>query len=417
MGDVRPSFYLGTSIDGVHIAAEQLNVRGVDLNELIGQVSFTEAVFHILTGRLPNDQERRLFDIVLVAFHGGFGLLPPTTLVPRLVAGTGVTTSQAMASGMLASGPYHVGAIESAMSLYRRIAESFQQNSSDAATAGQLEQYAYDFTASQVEVGQIVGGFGHPLLRKDPRPVHIRRLVCDLGAEGPYLDIYDGISRCMREKKGISPNVDGITGAVLSHLGLLPEHGVGLFLLARSAAMLAHIVEEQTEMPYQTMKRFMLLPVAAPRLFNANFRKIAKRFNVLRDSRIYSALRGVFGRKSNSEAAAREASDLSAIAEFRSRRDGVPVESSALETPLEGRRAESPNEPARPPVDRSEEDAWMSDAASSELLASATLFLSACLRSMPAGTGQESPESRRMEALINAALDLVRESRQPSASS
>ena len=91
-----PDFYLGTRIDGVHLNAEQLNVRSTDLNDLIGSASYTDALFHILLGRLPAADERRLFDIVLVAFHGGFGLLPPTTLVPRLVAGTGVNTAQAM---------------------------------------------------------------------------------------------------------------------------------------------------------------------------------------------------------------------------------------------------------------------------------------------------------------------------------
>ncbi len=179
MSDPAPEFYLGTSIDGVHINAEQLNVRSRDLNELIGSVTYTEALFHILQGRLPDELERKLFDLVLVAFHAGFGLLPPTTLVPRIVAGTGVGTAQAMAAGFLASGPYHVGAAELAMKMYAEIADEFfaSREAGAAATAGELEQFAYEAAKVRLARGETLGGFGHPLLRKDPRPIHTRRVI------------------------------------------------------------------------------------------------------------------------------------------------------------------------------------------------------------------------------------------------
>jgi len=321
MSGRRPDFYLGTDIDGVHINAEQLNVRSADLNQLIGSVSFTEALFHILHGRLPDEIEKNLFDLVLVAFHGGFGLLPPTTFVPRIVAGTGVTTAQALAAGFLASGPYHVGATEEAMRFYASVATQFQsEHGQSKQNAGQLEEYACQATAQRLEEGGTVGGFGHPLLRKDPRPAHIRRTLVDMQVDSPWFDIYDGIVRCMHEKKGVPPNVDGITGAILLHLGFQAQHGTGMFLLARAAAMLAHIIEEQTDMPYQTMKRFMLLPIAAPRLFNADFKKHARRFNKLRDSKTVNVLRNVLNRRARREAEARARANQSVISQYRSTR-------------------------------------------------------------------------------------------------
>ena len=321
MSGRRPDFYLGTDIDGVHINAEQLNVRSTDLNQLIGSVSFTEALFHILHGRLPDEIEKNLFDLVLVAFHGGFGLLPPTTFVPRVVAGTGVTTAQALAAGFLASGPYHVGATEEAMRFYASVAMRFQSEHGDAKqNAGQLEEYACQAAAERLEAGGTVGGFGHPLLRKDPRPAHIRRTLVDMQVDSPWFDIYDGIVRCMQEKKGVPPNVDGITGAILLHLGFQAQHGTGMFLLARAAAMLAHIIEEQTEMPYQTMKRFMLLPIAAPRLFNADFKKHARRFNKLRDSKAVNIVRNLLNRRARREAEAKALADQSVIRQYRDAR-------------------------------------------------------------------------------------------------
>ena len=122
---MSPLKFVGTNIDGLLGRAEQLKVHDSNLNDLIGQCSFTDALFHILLGEVPTDQQRKLLDIVLVAFHGGFGLLPPTTLVPRLVAGTGVSVPQALAAGYLASGPFHVGAVEQAMKLYQQIETSY----------------------------------------------------------------------------------------------------------------------------------------------------------------------------------------------------------------------------------------------------------------------------------------------------
>lgn len=409
----RPDFYLGTGIDGVYLNAEQLNVRARDLNELIGSISYTESLFHILLGRLPDELERKLFDIVLVAFHGGFGLLPPTTLVPRLVAGTGVTTAQALAAGYLASGPYHVGAVEQAMKLYAEIAEEFFAANEDDATAGSLEQFSYESALRRLEQGETIGGFGHPLLRKDPRPVHTRRIVCDLGADGPFLDVYDGIARCLREKKGVVPNVDGICGAILLHLGLRAEHGTGIFLLARTAGMLAHIVEEQTIMPYQTMRRFMFLPVAMPRLFNADFAKITRFFNRLRDSPTFNAMRNVLPsttKRVRREAAAKEQIDQAAIDEHRSQRKTNPVTADSI--------AASGAPPHRDDFvsqTQSTENAetadsvpleLLEDCSSPEMLAGAAFFLSGCLKSV-AESDQTPEQSQKIESLISSAMNLI----------
>ncbi|MHC4876843.1 MAG: citrate/2-methylcitrate synthase [Planctomycetota bacterium] len=411
MAEPAPDFYLGTSIDGVHINAEQLNVRSRDLNELIGTVTYTEALFHILLGRMPNELERKLFDLVLVSFHGGFGLLPPTTLIPRLVAGTGVGTAQAMAAGFLASGPYHVGAAELAMKMYREIADEFfeSHDAETAATAGELEQFAYEAAKVRLERGETLGGFGHPLLRKDPRPIHTRRVIAELGANGPFFDVYDGVARLLQEAKGIPPNVDGITGAIMLHLGFQPQHGTGLFLLSRSAGMLAHIVEEQTEMPYQTMKRFMFMPVAMPKLFNADFKKINKWFNGLRDSKTFNRIRNAMpsaARKARSEAAEKEQIDQVALAEFRSARNTESVQKPAATAGNSDRFVSQQHAEA---VDAQAEEAasqLLAESSSPELLAGAAFFLSGCLQSLASEGGENS---EKMESLVSSALSLIEE--------
>lgn len=430
MSQEIPEFYLGTRIDGAHLNAEQLNVRSTDLNDLIGSVSHTEALFNILLNRLPSEDERRLFDIVLVAFHAGWGILPPTTLVPRIVAGTGVNTAQAMAAGFLASGPYHVGAIEHGMKLYKAIADEFLAEQPDNPTAADVEQFAFDATARRIESGEILGGYGHPLLRKDPRPIHMRRLLCEMNTEGIYVDIYDGVVRAMLDKKGVVPNVDGMTGAILLHLGFQVEHGTGLFLHARSAAMLAHIIEEQTEMPYQTMRRFMFMPIAMPKLFNADFKKINKKFNGLRDSKVFQAIKSTVNsstRKAKAKAAEKQQADQKQIDEFRKARASAPVDVSVLTS-----NAESVDRTTRQKGFDLDEDIaetvpdeglfseeLVSDCSSPELLAGAAFFLSSCLQSMTDNESEtaDSSQKAKTEALVNSALELVRQAAETSGDS
>lgn len=413
-----PKFYLGTQIDGPNLKAEQLYVRSTDLNDLIGSVSYTEALFHILQGRLPTAEERDLFDIVLVAFHGGFGLLPPTTLVPRLVAGTGVSTPQALAAGYLASGPYHVGAVEQAMGLYSRIFEAFR-TAGDAKpqTSGGLEQFAYDHIAGMIERKETIPGYGHPLLRKDPRPTHSRRLLCEKGVHSPFFDIFDGVVRCMLEKKGVPANVDGITAAILLKLGFRTEHGTGLFLLARTAGMLAHIVEEQTDMPYQTQKRFMVLPVAMPKLFNANFKRLAKLFNRLRDNGALRGLGKLLSFNSGKKFEQREAEGKEAIADFRQQHAArsladeltqIPDLTSAARDEFVAAAQRLPETPEPPEPIREELEADLDDVCAPEILAGAACLIAASLERMNDGASDSEKQHRAAE-LLNSALKMVQE--------
>lgn len=411
MNSERPDFYLGTHIDGVQLNAEQLNVRAKDLNSLIGTVTYTDAVFHILQGRFPTEEERKLFDIVLVAFHGGFGLLPPTTFVPRVVAGTGVGVPQAMAAGFLASGPYHVGAVEHAMKYYQSIADEFAKVAPAGATAGDLELFAYETTLKRIASGETVAGFGHPLLRKDPRPTHVRRLICELKSESIYFDIYDGVVRCLDEKKGVPANVDGITAAIILKLGFNYQYGTGLFLLARSSAMLAHIIEEQTEMPYQTMRRFMLMPILAPKIFNADFKSLSKRFNKLRDSKIFQTFQSILGkRRVNKAFSIQEQANKEAIQATRPARAASPV-ATELKTSCNAVLKEDPYVAATrgtaecTDAQKPDLEEALGECTSPEMLAGAAFFLSNCLQSLSADPSQDA----RAQKLIESALQLVQQ--------
>jgi citrate synthase len=62
--------YQGTKIDGPSFNPENLSVRGTDLNTIISERNFTEAVFHILTGTFPSVTEHTsLEDFFLASYN------------------------------------------------------------------------------------------------------------------------------------------------------------------------------------------------------------------------------------------------------------------------------------------------------------------------------------------------------------
>ncbi len=232
-----------SDIDGPDLFKERLYVRGKDINDLIGNMTFTEAIFHILLNRRPTDVERIVFDAVLVSFHGGFGYSPPTVLLARLSATTGTSIPHALSAGYAGSGRYHVGAIENAMDFYESIHRAVHDGED-------LKPCVRRRVAEIVKEKKTLYGFGHPLFKKDPRPERLREILRNAGYDTPYIRIYDELTELAFREKRLYPNIDGVNAAILLSLGFSREMGTGLFLLSRTAAMLAHVVEEQSKDPF-----------------------------------------------------------------------------------------------------------------------------------------------------------------------
>ena len=85
------------------IEPNKILIRGYPLDEIMGRVSFGEAVYLMLTGELPTRDAGRLVEALLVSSID-HGLTPPSTLATRNVATTGAPIRAAAAAGVLALG-------------------------------------------------------------------------------------------------------------------------------------------------------------------------------------------------------------------------------------------------------------------------------------------------------------------------
>lgn len=199
----------------------------------------------VLTGATRHDSPAQAaMDMLLVAWHAGFGYITPTVLAPRVAIGTGVTLTQAIASGFLASGPSHVGAALEAMQWLTALARSIPGGAGAPATALDAAGRAAIDTA--LDAKRTLYGFGHPLFVADPRPPHMRGRFAACGFDGGYVTLFDACCAQADARRALRPNIDFLTAATLLELGVAaPSWGVGVGLGARIAAMAAHAVERR----------------------------------------------------------------------------------------------------------------------------------------------------------------------------
>lgn len=204
----------------------------------------TRAFAALFGAPAPQVDSVGLFERLLVSWMGGLGCLPPTVIVPRMVAGTGAPTQAALAAGLLASGTNHIGAASEAVALIRDV----------MATAGSgltLESSATLIVDRTLNSGRHIPGFGHPIFEDDPRATTLRAMYADLIPEHPALLAYDALITAVAERAKLSPNIDLATAAlVLGMGGVHPAMATSVALTGRVIGMIAHVNERRAKPPF-----------------------------------------------------------------------------------------------------------------------------------------------------------------------
>ena len=235
------------------IEPNKILIRGYPVDELMGRLSFEEAVYLILRGELPSRAIGKLFGAVLVSSLD-HGVTPPSTLAARHVASSGSPLGSAVAAGVLAFGNYHGGDIETCMGcLQEGLAMHRSGVTYEEAARRLLEKYA--------GTGPNPPGFGHRIHTRDPRAARLMQLAHELDLDGEHCRLLRVVERVLnsmpeRAQHPLPLNIDGAIAAVCGDLGFGPEIGNGLFIISRVPGLLAHAVEEKlTQTPMRKIDR------------------------------------------------------------------------------------------------------------------------------------------------------------------
>ena len=222
---------------------DRVEVRGRDLTgDLMGRLSFTEYFHLLLTGEEPSEDQRRFLDLLLVAI-AEHGMMPTNVAARMTLAADPGSLQGAVAAGILGCGPVILGTADECARLLERGQARVASGEPRAEVAVQLAREIH-------EGGAKAPGFGHPVHRPlDPRAERILELADERGVSGPHVELARALREAVAEEWGrpLTMNVSMPIAAVMLDLGFPTAAVKSVPILARTAGLLAHLAEEQTE--------------------------------------------------------------------------------------------------------------------------------------------------------------------------
>jgi citrate synthase len=224
------------------IEPNKILVRGFPLDEMMGRLTFGEAIYLLLVGEVPSPAIGSLMEAMLVSFID-HGATPPSTMAARNTATTGAPLRACVAAGVLGFGRYHGGDIESCM--------DFLDAGLDLVRSGASYRLAATEMARRCdEAGEIPPGFGHRYHTRDPRAARLFQMALELEVEGEHIQMIRAVEIVLSERpdgqgRVLPVNIDGAIAAVCGDLGLAPSIAEALFIISRVPGITAHAEEER----------------------------------------------------------------------------------------------------------------------------------------------------------------------------
>ena len=220
--------------------ADAIVVRGRDLcTELVGVVTFTDHAWLLVAGDLPSAAQRRILDATLVAI-AEHGLVPSVAASRMTLAAAPEALQGAVAAGILGCGSVILGSADAAGRLFTAILARAGNEPIEAAARA---------AAWRDACGAPARARVWPSFAQAPgsaRGAAARRCT-KCGSAGRHVEVASLVETLVPEILGkpLAMNVSGAIAAVLLDAGypLLAIKGVPM--LARTASLIAHLLEEQ----------------------------------------------------------------------------------------------------------------------------------------------------------------------------
>jgi citrate synthase len=216
---------------------ERFRMRGRDvLTEILGEKSFSETFYLLVTGNELSEEYARTFDacMVILMDHG----ITPTALVARMVHDSLPEDVQLpMVAGAMMVGNKFAGTMAGSGAIFREGVEA----------GGDPREFAQMIIARHKEQKKFIPGYGHPYyFPTDPRSDRMFQIAREGGVGGKYIELAKILAEEIEKSRGkpLTLNVTGALGAVLNEVDFPVEVMRGVAAVSRAAGLIGHVYEE-----------------------------------------------------------------------------------------------------------------------------------------------------------------------------
>jgi citrate synthase len=230
---------------------EKIIIRGYDINELTGNISFAEMLHLVWKGELPEENTAKMLDAILVCFSEH--AMSPSSASARMVMSGSGYIMPGLAGGILSIGYTHVDAHEAAQTwitaveLMKEKGWTYEQTADYLAKGIRSKETDDDFVRLFGE-RRVIPGWHHPQHIRDLRSPRLIELAENFGVAGEHVKIVVALENATEKYWGrkMYMNVAGAISAILVDMAFLPDECLAFCAIARSVSIAAHCVEEKT---------------------------------------------------------------------------------------------------------------------------------------------------------------------------
>lgn len=246
---VRDPFHWQSAIS--YKTRERIVVRGYDVNELTGNISFAEMVHLVWKGNLPDENTGKMINAMLVCFaeHA----MSPSSASARMVMSGAGYIMPGLAGGLLSIGYTHVDAHDAAAmwieanNLMKEKGWTIEETA-DYVAKGVRSKEKDDAFARRFGERRVIPGWHHPQHIRDLRSPRIIELAENLGVAGDHVKFVVALENATETYWGrkLYMNVSGAISSTLVDMGFTPDECLAFCAIARSVSLVAHCLEEKT---------------------------------------------------------------------------------------------------------------------------------------------------------------------------
>jgi citrate synthase len=232
-----------------HADAHVPTIRGYPHAEIIEKLSFSQAAFLTIRGRIPNANETRMIDALLCSI---LDLQFVSSAVPaaRYVASGNPQVVPAIAAGILSAGSNALSPEPSANLLLEAMTLKEREGLS-------VEDAAQRVVQERRARKERIPGLGHPLFRQlDPRAESLYKVAQEAGFDRGFVRMARAIHAGFQASTGkkLCLNLELMAAAIMMELGFAPREAIAVNLLSYLPGIIAHVVEEiESGVPLRTI--------------------------------------------------------------------------------------------------------------------------------------------------------------------